>query len=104
MPKRTGGTSRSPGRESEGPVSLPDLSAFDLRTLRTSDDSTVADAVEWALRGPDRFRIFWAAEGGQGGDGGSKKPCGGREHSTGERHSVPERGARAPRDPANFPS
>ncbi|MDJ1135263.1 hypothetical protein [Streptomyces iconiensis] len=99
MPKRTGGTSRGPGQQSGGSAPLPDLSGIDLRTLRTSDDSAVAAAVEWALRVPEKFRLFWAAEGGEG---RGPNRCAGTPPRQDERHSVPELGADVPRDPANF--
>lgn len=90
MPKRTDGASRGPGRQTEAaPPPLPDLTGVSLRTLRTSDDPTVAAAVENALRAPGELARVWRSDGTQGGNvlpvAGARPPAPG---------GVPAHGAR----------
>lgn len=74
VPKRTDGTSRSPGQESAESPPLPDLTGFDLRTLRTSEDPAVTAAVESTLSRPERLTRVWRSTGSEG----HHRPMGGR--------------------------
>jgi len=70
VPKRTVGTSRSPGRQPQAaPPPLPDLTGVSLRTLRTCDDPAVTAAVESTLRTSRELSRMWRSDGTNGGGG-----------------------------------
>ncbi|WP_431981957.1 hypothetical protein [Streptomyces qinglanensis] len=71
MPKRTEGTSRSPGRGPDGAPQppLPDLTGVTLRALWTCDDPAVTAAVDSTLRAPQELSRVWRSSGNEGGRG-----------------------------------
>ncbi|WP_344563465.1 hypothetical protein [Streptomyces axinellae] len=92
MPKRTDGTSHSPGQETAAPP-LPDLRGVSLRMLRTCDDAAVAAAVESTLHTPEALSRVWRSTGGQGGIA-NRQPGGAQANGgerSGGRHEAPER-------------